>query len=41
MYGKFIMITEFIDFFFCVCVSFLGLHPWYIEVPKLGLKLEL
>ena len=27
---------------FCVCVCvFLGLHPWYTDVPRLGVKLEL
>ena len=25
----------------CVCVCFLGLHPWHMEVPRLGVKLEL
>ena len=25
----------------CVCVSFLGPHPWHMEVPRLGVKLEL
>ena len=27
-----------VDFFFFV---FLGLHPWHIEVPRLGVKSEL
>ena len=26
--------------FLCVC-AILGLHPWHIEVPRLGVKLEL
>ena len=25
----------------CVCVSFLGPHPWHMEVPRLGVKWEL
>ena len=25
---------------FCCC-CFLGLHPWHMEVPKLGVQLEL
>ena len=24
-----------------VCLSFLGLHPWHMEVPRLGVELEL
>ena len=26
---------------FLVCVPFLGPHPWHMEVPRLGLELEL
>ena len=25
----------------CVCVDFFGMHPWPMEVPRLGIKLEL
>ena len=25
----------------CVCVVFFGVHPWPMEVPRLGIKLEL
>ena len=28
-------------FFFCLFLCFLGLHPWYMEVPRLGIKQEL
>ena len=28
-------------FFFLVVLLFLGPHPWHIEVPRLGIKLEL
>ena len=26
---------------FCFCFCFLGLHPWHMEVPRLGFELEL
>ena len=29
------------DVKFFVCLLFLGLHPWYMEVPRLGVKTEL
>ena len=25
----------------CACVRFLGPHPWHMEVPRLGIDLEL
>ena len=33
----------FVGWFFClfVCFWFLGLHPWHMEVPRLGLESEL
>ena len=27
-------------FFFFVFLAFLGLHPWHMEVPKIGVKSE-
>ena len=27
--------------FVCVCIVFLGLYPWHVEVPRLGVELEL
>ena len=28
-------------FFFCFCFCFLGLHPWHMDFPTFGVKLEL
>ena len=28
-------------FFVCLFVCFLGLHPWHMEIPRLGVQLEL
>ena len=32
---------SFIFFVFLIFFSFLGPHPWHMEVPRLGVKLEL
>ena len=30
-----------VGFFVCLVFVFLGLHPWHMEVLRLGVKLEL
>ena len=34
-------IFEIILNFFFFCLFFLGLHPWHMEIPRLGIQLEL
>ena len=43
MFSAFSQCTEMkLIFFVCVCLFvFLGLHPWHMEVPRLGVKSEL
>ena len=34
-------VFSFIMIFFCLVFCFLGLHPWHLEVPRLGVQSEL
>ena len=38
--GRTRILTQ-VFFFFFVFLSFLGLHPWHMEVPRLGVEPEL
>ena len=37
----FLALAIFFFFFFLWCVCFLGLHPWHMDVPRLGVQSEL
>ena len=44
MFGRLGVLNVIFDlqyFPFCFILSFLGLHPWHTEVPRLGVQLEL
>jgi len=39
--GGFLSVWRFLLFFFFFFFCFLGPHPWHMEVPRLGVQLEL